>query len=134
MSKFKKALSSPTFRKKYGFTLIELLVVIAIIGILAVLVIVALGTARKKARIAKMKSDINSINTMIGSYEDDNGDVPSGSGSYEVLWPALDNYGKKPSLPGTGYSYTYSRTGPSTYTLSGTGDGVTFTCTEKGCQ
>ena len=44
-----------------GFTLVEMVVVIAIIGILTAVVLTAVGSARVKARDARIISDMNQI-------------------------------------------------------------------------
>ena len=59
--------------KKKGFTLIELLVVIAIIGLLATLSVVALNSARMKARDVRRKADLKQIYNALQMYYDENG-------------------------------------------------------------
>ncbi|HLD60558.1 MAG TPA: prepilin-type N-terminal cleavage/methylation domain-containing protein [Patescibacteria group bacterium] len=65
---------------KRGFTLIELLVVIAIIGLLSTLAVVALGSARVKARDSKRLSDLRQIQTALELFYVDESNYPTGSG------------------------------------------------------
>jgi len=53
-----------------GFTLIELLVVISVIGLLASVIMVALNSARVKARDIKRMSDIGQLQTALELYYD----------------------------------------------------------------
>ncbi|MDP2684011.1 MAG: prepilin-type N-terminal cleavage/methylation domain-containing protein [bacterium] len=65
---------------KKGFTLIELLVVIAIIGLLSTLAVVALSSAREKARDSKRLSDLKQIQTALELYYTDNSAYPVSAG------------------------------------------------------
>jgi len=53
-----------------GFTLIELLVVISIIGLLSSIVLTSVNSARAKARDARRKSDLHTIQTALELYYD----------------------------------------------------------------
>ncbi len=132
---------------KKGFTLIELLVVIAIIGLLSTLAIVALGSAREKARDSKRLSDLKQIQTALEMYYGEQSTYPTstnatlGEGNYACLdstgfhaaggcTDAL--MGLVPDDPGTG-SYIYNSSDGTTYsiaaTLEGTVNGLTGTVT-----
>jgi len=63
--------------KNKGFTLIELLVVIAIISILASVVLVALNSARAKARDAQRSSTIRQVQIALEMYYDVNWNYPT---------------------------------------------------------
>lgn len=56
------------FMKNKGFTLLEILVVIGIIMILVGMMSVSYSTAQKKARDAKRKSDLSSIQNAMEQY------------------------------------------------------------------
>lgn len=118
---------------KKGFTLIELLVVVAIIGLLSTLSILALNTARARARDAKRVADVKQIQTALEMYYNDAGVYPSAatpgstisySGSVflkSVPTPptTIDGTGCV-SLSGTQPAYTYAMTGvgaASSYTM-----------------
>lgn len=126
-------------RNQKGFTLIELLVVIAIIGLLSTLAVVALGSAREKARDSKRLSDIKQVQTGLELYFTDQNKYAAGTnlvlggGSAKCL----DKDGFKasgcaapiymevvPSNPtpnGADYTYTGS---DSTYTINFTLEGA----------
>lgn len=60
-----------------AFTLVELLIVVAIIGILAASVIVNLSLARTRARDARRKADLKSVQTALEIYAEEKGSYPS---------------------------------------------------------
>lgn len=149
--------------KKRGFTLIELLVVIAIIGLLSTLAVVALNSARQKARDAKRVADIKQVQTALELYFNDNtasgGGYPPatgtlgtgsfvclGSGGWDTAGCAGAYMGLVPSNPGPGgteYIYTSPSTGTdaNTYTITFTLEGQTgglagtlHTASENGMQ
>jgi type II secretion system protein G len=97
-----------------GFTLVELLVVISIIGLLASILFVSLNSAIEKAKIARAVSDIRQIQTAIGIFQYDTGelpgicdysctatndpylnslDVPGWNGPYAEIWNRSDPWG-----------------------------------------
>jgi len=65
--------------KKRGFSLIEITVVVLVLGILAALVIPAVDRVLIKARDARRKADLMSIQLALESYFDDNGYYPQSS-------------------------------------------------------
>ncbi len=65
------------FKNKKGFTLIELLVVIAIIGLLSTLAVVALTSARTKARDSKRVADMKQVQTAMELYYSANSAYPA---------------------------------------------------------
>ncbi len=121
-------------KNKKGFTLIELLVVIAIIGLLSALSVLALGSARARARDAKRVADVKQIQTALEMYYNDMNDYPivaslsptssSGiytpNGVYMRTIPAPPTVTDGAGCPSTQawYTYTKSNSGATaTYTI-----------------
>lgn len=125
--------------KKRGFTLIELLVVIAIIGLLSTLAVVALSSARQKARDSKRLADLKQVQTGLELYNTDKSVYPTqvtaatlGLGSYACLGDAGfgaagcsgEYIGLIPKDPGASGTYQYTSADGSTYTIDGSLEGT----------
>lgn len=139
---------APRYSK--GFTLIELLVVIAIIGILATIVIVNISGARKKAKIVKMKQQLNAYQKIASACLSEGGVLTAisdnsygGSGNICNLTTPAYVAGTIPSLLDNGTVYARYRNQvlvpvdtfslEAYYPASGTVTDV-FQCTESGCK
>ncbi len=74
-------------RIKYqsGFTLIEVMVVVVILGILAAAIVPNIMKNPEKARIARAKSDISTIEGAASMYKLDNFNYPSTDQGLEAL-------------------------------------------------
>ncbi len=77
--------------KRNAFTLVELLVVIAIIGLLATVAVIALGSARAKARDSKRIADVRNIQSALEQYFSDAGSYPLEYPSAVPLGIGLNN-------------------------------------------
>lgn len=72
-------------RNAAGFTLIEIMVVVVIIGLLAAVIVPRVVGNVDKARVAKAKQDIQSIETALTMYKLDNFSYPTAEEGLKAL-------------------------------------------------
>ena len=102
----KDMLRKARLSKNKGFTLIELLVVISIIALLSSIVLASLNTAREKAKIAALVSEVEQFQLALELYKNQTGSYPrEGTDNYSFA-----NYGTFYSTTNLGTSFnTYFR-------------------------
>ena len=99
-----------TSKRYSGFTLLEILVTVSIISILAGIITVNLSSARKIARDARRKEDIQQIQTALELYYNDHRRYPT---ILKEVTANNSNYLTTLPIDPSGYSYIYSSGGSS---------------------
>ncbi len=94
--------------KKKGFTLVELLVVVAIIGILAAILVPNVRQNLERAKVAKTKALISSLEYALAAYKNDFGQYPP-SFDLQGLFIALTEQAKTPYEPDADEIRRYKR-------------------------
>ncbi|HTW73643.1 MAG TPA: type II secretion system major pseudopilin GspG [Steroidobacteraceae bacterium] len=106
-----------------GFTLIEIMVVVVIIGLLAAMIVPRVVGNVDKARVAKAKQDIQSIETALTMYKLDNFTYPTAEEGLKALVekpddPNVQNWregGYLQHLPNDPWGHPYQYQVPATH-------------------
>jgi general secretion pathway protein G len=104
---------------KKGFTFIELLVVVTIIMVLTTAGAVSYRQTNSSARDSRRKADLEQVRSALELCRAENGSYPASLGTSIVCGGVtyLTNVPVDPKNGQTGYTYTYTRTTNTTYTL-----------------
>lgn len=107
--------------KQSAFTLLEIMLVVAIIGVLLAAAIYKMAPALDTAKVTRTRADIQSIRTMLLSYNGLNGYYPTGDQGLAALVPRLMEEVPKDAW-GTPYIYRCpGRSNPNGYDLFSAG-------------
>jgi len=87
-----KPMNKLSSRARGAFTLIEMLVVIAVIGILAGLLLPALSQGKKKALVARARTEMNGIVAAINQYDQAYGRLPASSLAQASVGPNCPDF------------------------------------------
>lgn len=102
---------------KKGFTLIELLVVIAIIGILIAVGSIGYSRAVALSRDSRRKTDLEQLRQALETYRSETASYPATGGLSGLSPDYITTIPTDPKEGTAGYTYTYTRTSATTYTL-----------------
>ena len=114
-------------KNKKGFTLIELLVVVAIMGLLAALAVIALNTARARARDARRVSDLKQIQAALELFYMDEYKYPADPTDAAIESLCLDEEGFTAACDDGGVTYMGRVPGNPQPRTDGTCDNTTYT-------
>lgn len=120
--------------KKTGFTLIEMLIVVGIIGMLSAFTAYSFSTARPKARLSVVQTQMGNLHSYLIICENDGNTVDFSTTAPGVgvkVCPTANEAAKFEVLPST-WRYTVSPVG--TYRACTTElNGTEVVCSETGC-
>lgn len=109
-------------KSRTGFTLVELLIVIAIIGIFNAILFGSIASSKAKGRDVRRITDMKQIQIALALYFDNNRGYPQGTALDALV--AGGYMAEIPIDPQTAAPYEYFSSGPKTYCIGVTLEGL----------